>query len=143
MRKFAFALLAVFLLFSMIGADQSTSSQELSGISQIWWSGGRSTEAMVMGSDIHCECNVASGNATPSFTNCRALYCDVSGIIKISYRSDDDGNTHTEVLYVNAGSPLPFRNIITVYQYYVGTTPCTAQIYTSAGALVVGIKLRK
>jgi hypothetical protein len=72
--------------------------------------------------------------------NCRAISCDVAGIIKIDL-FDAGGNPQTVVMFMNAGEMYPIRNVIVVYRYYVGTTACTAQSYNSSGSLITGLHL--
>lgn len=86
--------------------------------------------------------DASAGNATAAtVTNCRAIKADTGGIVKIDYKKAD-GSTVTEVLTLNSGIPLPVRNVVTLYRYYVDTTAGTAKSYTSAGANVTNaIKL--
>jgi hypothetical protein len=98
---------------------------------------------LLLGTAHHEVCNAASGNAVPSMTNCRFIYVDVAGIIKIDFTDDHDGTTETEVLYLPAGVPFHRRNVTKVYRYYTGTTSCTAQVYDDTGAAVVGLKLER
>jgi hypothetical protein len=83
-----------------------------------------------------------SDTVTPTMDNCRAIYADSEGIIKIGYL-DASGTQKTEVMSLQAGSMYPIRNVNLVYGTYNGTNACTAQVYTDAGALVVGVKLRR
>ena len=94
------------------------------------------------GQQKHYVANCSSGNVslTGEDAKCRYAKVDVAGIIKVDYLSDN-GNQRTEVLQVSQGEIIRIPNIYTVYRYYVGTTSCTSQVYTDAGALVTGIKL--
>jgi hypothetical protein len=87
-----------------------------------------------------CDSSSADVPLTGEDAKCRYAKVDVTGIIKVTYKSDG-GADRTEVLVANAGEKILIPNITTVYRYYVDTTPCTAQVYTDAGALVVGLKL--
>jgi hypothetical protein len=91
----------------------------------------------------HEAVDASSADATPSMTNCRSIYADVEGIIKIDYTSPVDGQTHTEVLTVGTAFKQ-IRNVTKVYNTYDGgSTECTAQVYKDDGSLVVGLKLRR
>lgn len=89
--------------------------------------------------EVHEECNAASADYIVVNQNCRAMYADTDGIIKFDY-IDNTGATKTEVASTAALPPL--RRVTKIYRYYKDTTACTAKIYTSAGAEVVGVKLR-
>jgi hypothetical protein len=75
-----------------------------------------------------------------AYRNCRFAECDVSGLIKVDYLSDS-GDTYTIVCNCVEGGIIRVARIQRVYRYYTGTTACTAQVYTSTGSLVTGIRL--
>lgn len=99
-------------------------------------------QSMMLGYHDHELLDASSGDATASTVlNCRAIKADGAGIVKIDYK-DMGGNVVTEVLQLNAGVPMPVRNVSKLYQYYFGITDGTAVCYTSAGASVTNaIKL--
>ena len=66
--------------------------------------------------------------------NCRAIKADVAGIVKVDY-CNKVGATITEVMYLNAGIPMPVRNVIKLYRYYTEQTFGTAGSYDSTGTL--------
>ena len=82
-------------------------------------------------------------SVTPKFDNCRCIYADTVGIAKIQYFDDGLGQYVTEVLIVGP-EPLLIRNVTKIYHSYDGgNSAVTSKIYTSAGSLVIGIKLRR
>lgn len=95
------------------------------------------------GQQRHYVADSSSADVTLTGDNlkCRYAKVDVTGIIKVSYTTDNGGSEMTEVVNAVAGSIIQIPNITKVYRYYVGTTPCTAQVYTDAGSAVVGLKL--
>jgi len=104
---------------------------------------GDEAAQMLIGFHQHETVNSASADAVPTMQNCRAIYCDVDGLIKIDY-NDDFGNPHTETLAMVGGTERQFRNVTKVYRYRTGTTACTAQVYLDDGsAAVVGLKVRR
>lgn len=93
----------------------------------------------ILGSAGHYVADASSADVTLAAAQqkCRYFTVDVEGIIKFDY-TDDAGNTYTRVMIASPGVNH-YLNITKVYRYYVGTTACTAQSYTDAGALIVGI----
>jgi hypothetical protein len=87
--------------------------------------------------------NSASGDAVPAtILNSRVVSFDADGIVKFDFQNDY-GDTCTEVKQVNAGVWYHYRNVTKCYRYYKDTTASTAKAYTTAGALVVGMKLHR
>ena len=83
-----------------------------------------------------------------NWQNCRYIRCDAAGqstlgIVKIDYTNKLD-QVITEVLTLVPGVPLRIRNVIKLYQYYVGSSAGTAQSYSAAGSLITNaIKLMR
>jgi hypothetical protein len=99
---------------------------------------------MLVGTARHETVNCAAADVVPTMKNCRAIYADqASGIVKISYVDDSDGETYTEVIELQQGVFYPIRNVTRVFRYYVGTTACTAKAWGDTGLVVTGIKLRR
>jgi len=98
---------------------------------------------LMMPTHDHEVVDSSASNATPVMENSRLVYVDVTGIIKFDYVNDLTGATQTEIMTLNAGAPLPFRNVSRVYRYYTGTSACTAQVFKADGTLTVGLKLRR
>lgn len=77
------------------------------------------------------------------FPDCRVIYADVSGYVKIGYLSGKDQSQKYEVLTVETG----FKQITSVnriYRYYTGTTAMTTQVMRDDGTgPVAGVKVRK
>jgi hypothetical protein len=94
------------------------------------------------GQQYHYVADASSSDVTLSGNqlNCRYAKVDVTGIIKIDYKGDND-STRTEVLIAVAGAIIQIPNITKVYQNYKAATACTAQVYGSDGLAVVGLKL--
>jgi len=103
--------------------------------------GDRALKLMI-GTADHEELACGSANDTASFQNCRAIYADVGGIVKIDYM-DGSGNKKTEVITLNDATFYPIRNVTVAYRYYTGTTATTCKIYDASGSLVTGIKIRR
>lgn len=98
--------------------------------------------AMALGYIEHEVLDASSGNADAStILNCRGIKVDTAGIVKIDY-TKQNGNTDTEVLYLNGGLIHQVRNVIRLYRYYTGTTDGTAACYGDDGvAITNAIKL--
>jgi len=103
---------------------------------------GNVASSMQLGYTEYEFLDASAGNATAAtVTNCRAIKADIGGFVKIDY-TKADGSTVTEVLTLVSGIPLPVRNVVTLYRYYVGTIAGTATSYSSAGAEITNaIKL--
>lgn len=119
----------------------------LKGIPQIFDNG---LMRLLLGTNRHDVCNAedATGDYAEldedtGVRNGRAIYVDVAGIMKFTYYDDSAGADRTEVMYMNAGTFYLVRNAYRAYKKYVGATDCTAKIYTDAGALKVGFKVRR
>lgn len=100
----------------------------------------------VTGTPEHLTVDVSAGSydVPASWANCKGISCDTSGIIKIDKENPLDGGIDTEVLQIEAGTILQLTFVKKVYQYYVGTTACTATVWKDDGsAQVAGIKLRR
>ena len=111
----------------MVGADKATSYQV------------GANESLVI--FVNAANQDGDNNATfDFFQNCRAISCDVAGIIKFGVRKSD-GTESVTIMQMNAGVMYPIRNVMRIYRYYVGTTACTAQSYNEVGTLNVGIHL--
>jgi hypothetical protein len=113
--------------YEMVPADRATSYQV--GVN----------EALVV-SSASADQNASNNSSMDGFQNCRAISCDSAGIIKLGLR-DNNGTESIMVMNMVGGVIYPIRNVQKVYKYYVGTTACTAQTFTEAGVLVVGIRL--
>lgn len=103
----------------------------------------RATSEVMGVSDVHfLDASSADASAPDTFNNCRAIKCDSAGIVKITYREQKNGDEHTEVLYLERGLFTQYRNVIKLFQYYVGQTDGTAESYNAAGSLITNaIKL--
>lgn len=77
-----------------------------------------------------------------AYLDCRVIYADVTGIIKIQYKNPLDGELHIEVLDIGTNFK-PISCVTRVYKNYKSGSACTAQVYKNDGTLVVGLKLRK
>jgi hypothetical protein len=99
-------------------------------------------DRLMVGTMQHEVVDVTSADVVPAITNCRCIYADVGGIVKISYVAPQ-GDTMTEVIALNDATFYPVRNVTKVFRYYTGTTATTCKAYSAAGAQVNGIKLRR
>jgi hypothetical protein len=77
-----------------------------------------------------------------AYQDCRCVYVDVTGIIKIQYKDPVDGELHIEVMDIGT-SMKPISCVTRVYKNYKSGSACTAQVFKDDGNLVVGLKLRK
>lgn len=105
---------------------------------------GRDSVRAIGGQVNHYVANCASADCTipEEYLGCRYLEADSDGgIIKVTY-TGDNGVARTEVKNLQPGEIWRVSNVTIVHRYYVDTTPCTTQVYTDAGVLVTGIKLR-
>lgn len=85
----------------------------------------------------------ADASASATWTNCRAISVDSSGVVKIAYLNVS-GDTITEVKKLVEGGIYPIRNVVKLFRYYTGTTAGTARSYSTAGVLTTNsIKLHK
>ena len=91
----------------------------------------------IAGATEHEECDTTSGDVVPTMLNCRCVYADGAGRIKIDYLTAK-GETKTEVLEILAGLWYPIRNVTKVYQIASAAT-----ILNSSASLVNGLKLRR
>ena len=122
---------------------QNVFSKAMTGIAAFIWSGGRVTEALSVPSARHEECNVTSADVVPTMQNCRCVYSNTAGRVKVDYLDDDDGSIHTEIIDVSPAF-VPVRNVTKVYRYLTGTTVPTSKIRLAADdSEVVGLKLRR
>jgi hypothetical protein len=119
----------------------------LKGIPQIF---GDGVLRLLLGTNSHEVLNAedatgdyAETDETTGIRNGRVIYVDVAGIMKFTYYDDAAGVDKTEVMYMNAGQLYQIRRAYKAYKVYVGATACTAKIYTDAGALKIGVKIRR
>lgn len=97
--------------------------------------------SMIMGFKNLEILDASAGDVIASQTNCRCIWADTGGIVKIDY-INTRGWDVTEVVNLVAGVNQ-FHNVIRLYQYYTGTTAGTAKCYSEAGVEITNaIKLR-
>lgn len=116
----------------MLGVDRLNPHQVTEMLS-----GGTDT---TMISSASADQTVDNNASLAAFSNCRFITVDSGGILKIGLL-DSGGVEKTVVLRLVAGAVYPIRNVVRVYRYYVGTTPCTATSFTAAGVETVGVHL--
>jgi hypothetical protein len=107
----------------------------------------------VMGSDLatsmlvgmadeeHVDASGAGAEVVPLILNCRGFHVDTTGIIKFQFKNPHNGNTYTKVMVAIAGEIYFQRNIIKVYNDYIGSTDCTATAYNAGGVAKIGMHL--
>lgn len=78
---------------------------------------------------------------TDKLENCRAIWSDTGGRIRIQVKDYYENKTEDHILTLNAGSWTQVGNISKVYRYLTGTTACESQVVDLTNTLVNGIKL--
>jgi hypothetical protein len=96
----------------------------------------------MLGAAGHEIVNCTSGDAVPTNLFARYAEVDTDGIIKFDYINAIDGKVFTLVIQVYSSVIIHYPNISKVYQYYTGSTACTATVFlTDGSAQVTGLRL--
>lgn len=87
--------------------------------------------------------DASSGDAEATYRECRCIWADAAGIVKIDSLLRDGTTVVTEVVRLVAGVNQ-FRNVIKLYQYVdaISTAGTATAIDSSAAEIVNAIKLR-
>jgi hypothetical protein len=87
--------------------------------------------------------NVTAGDVdiTDKLENCRAIWSDTGGRIRIQIRDYYEGKLEDHILELSAGSWTQVGNVSKVYRYLTGETVCESQVVNLTNTLVNGIKL--
>jgi len=106
--------------------------------------GSRGMEVWNRPTAAHESVNASAADVVPTMTDCRYIYADTAGIVKIDYIARDGVTIATETMTLLASTWYPVANVKKVYRYYTGSTAITTTVYVDAGSsLVAGLKLRK
>lgn len=78
---------------------------------------------------------------TDKLENCRAIWSDTGGRIRIQIKDYYENKTEDHILELNAGSWTQVGNVAKVYRYLTGSVVCESQVIDLTNTLVNGIKL--
>ena len=103
--------------------------------------GTQRSVAKIMGVSEFEVVDVSSADVTPTMQNCKCIWFDGEGKIKLDIYNDGNGTTSTKIFTVTASNFIQIANVVKVYKEVAVGTDASSTVTKHDNSDVIGVTL--